>query len=71
MFHTSNELSRIFPLVSESSFSLCICFQIHRNDDSGADAVTLIARRRLKHFYAVVRMMIAEQKESETRKLRE
>ena len=29
MFHTSNELSRIFPLVSESSFSLCICFQIH------------------------------------------
>ena len=29
MFHTSNELSRIFPLVSESSFSLCVCFQIH------------------------------------------
>ena len=29
MFHTSNELSRIFPLVSESSLSLCVCFQIH------------------------------------------
>ena len=29
MFHTSNELSRIFPLVSESSFSLCVCFQTH------------------------------------------
>ena len=29
MFHTSNELSRIFPLVSESSFSLCVRFQIH------------------------------------------